>query len=937
MGSDAFLSHCPARWTVVALLLLGFALRMHDLTGTPPGIDGDEAFYYLDATYLLLGHFKIYFPTNFGHEPMFIYLLALAVRLFGGHAFTLRYTSVMGGMLTLAAGYALGRRLFNRHVAFVTLALLATLPWPVFSTRLGLRAFTLLMMSVFSLYTLWRALYNHSWRWAIASGICNGLTLYTYPSSRVFPAVGILWLLALVVLDRRQVTANWQRIAGVIGLAALVALPLVIYEIRNPEIVNQRLYTMGGPVQELQRGDFSGLTANIRKTLGMFTIQGDPEPRWDPASRPVFDPFTGALFYVGVAVALWRWRRPAYSLVLIWLLIMLSPVVLTSGAPSFLRAIGAVFPILAFPGIGLDWLLGWLRRYLPTVDPPVGFAPAILLGALGLGAVTLSVLFGPWRTSSTIMSAYESDLYLAARYLDNTPRPANTNVFVLAQYASDNAQVIFNLQSKQPGAARFTSDFVWPAADAPTWYLFSQESLPDETTRAWLGAPPVYRAADNAGHTVLEIYQLSAPPKPPEPTIPVRAWYDQLADLIGVSYQPATFGRGASGEALLFWRVRHDLRFDPTDPPYIRLRLTSKGLIWSEAGGLLSFPPTQWRTDDVWVQRIPIAIPSDMPPGAIKPEIGISTQRGAWPVIPNDENLARTQFVLPAVEITGQPTASELPPAGAVRFGETLALLDAHTLPQAVPGGPIAIKTTWQALRDVDHDYALEIQLVKSDGVQMTLPSQILWQDVYPTHNWRQGERVTSNDFFLTPPDTQAGEYQASIRVAGADGRPLGDGKWVGVGSVQIFGRPHTFTLPPVEATVNAEFGHVARLIGYRLDLSEAQPGGSIKLTLVWQAAQPSGVPLKVFTHLYDMQNTIQVYAQHDGEPDNGNAPTSLWLPDEYIEDEHMIPLDPSLPSGDYRLGVGMYDPGPLQRLTVPFGGETTNVIILAQIRLPVR
>src|SRR3990172_8431932 len=116
MRPGAASSSRPIRWAVVALLLLGFVLRMRDLIGTPPGIDGDEAFYYLDAAHVLQGQFKIYFPTNFGQEPMFIYLTALSIRLFGHHAFALRYTPVMGGMFALAAGYALGHRLFNRRV-----------------------------------------------------------------------------------------------------------------------------------------------------------------------------------------------------------------------------------------------------------------------------------------------------------------------------------------------------------------------------------------------------------------------------------------------------------------------------------------------------------------------------------------------------------------------------------------------------------------------------------------------------------------------------------------------------------------------------------------------------------------------------------------------------------------------------------------------------
>ena len=72
----------------------------------------------------------------------------------------------------------------------------------------------------------------------------------------------------------------------------------------------QQLVTIGA-VSALQKGDAGPLLANIRDTLGMFTFRGDPVWRYNIAGRPVFDPLVGALFYLGLLVALWRVRRAA--------------------------------------------------------------------------------------------------------------------------------------------------------------------------------------------------------------------------------------------------------------------------------------------------------------------------------------------------------------------------------------------------------------------------------------------------------------------------------------------------------------------------------------------------------------------------------------------------------------------------------------------------
>ena len=192
---------------------------------------------------------------------------------------------------------------------------------------------------------------------------------------------------------------------------------------------------------------------------------------------------------------------------------------------------------------------------------------------------------------------------------------------------------------------------------------------------------------------------------------------------------------------------------------------------------------------------------------------------------------------------------------------------------------------------------------------------------------------MAENSLVAVPPEAEAGVYQVRIRVVDASGQPLGDGRWLEVGQSQVSGRARVFTLPPVDVAIDAEFGDVARLVGYRLGLDDARPGGSIALTLVWQAVQPSDLSLKVFAHLYNAEDGIA--AQHDGIPASGAAPTTGWLPGEYVEDEHVIALDPALPPGEYRLGVGLYDAELLQRVSVRSNGSVSDALLLTQVRLP--
>ena len=51
------------------------------------------------------------------------------------------------------------------------------------------------------------------------------------------------------------------------------------------------------------------------------------------------------------------------------------------------------------------------------------------------------------------------------------------------------------------------------------------------------------------------------------------------------------------------------------------------------------------------------------------------------------------------------------------------------------------------------------------------------------------------------------------------------------------------------------------------------------------------------------------ILGQDDGPPGGGQAPVRGWLPGEYVTDERSLRVPPDLADGEYRLGVGFYDP----------------------------
>ena len=63
------------RLSLLAIILLAFLLRTWELHRLPPGLYFDEAFNAIDATGVVDGIARpIFFPGNYGREPIFLYL-----------------------------------------------------------------------------------------------------------------------------------------------------------------------------------------------------------------------------------------------------------------------------------------------------------------------------------------------------------------------------------------------------------------------------------------------------------------------------------------------------------------------------------------------------------------------------------------------------------------------------------------------------------------------------------------------------------------------------------------------------------------------------------------------------------------------------------------------------------------------------------------------
>ncbi len=123
---------------------------------------------------------------------------------------------------------------------------------------------------------------------------------------------------------------------------------------------------------------------------------------------------------------------------------------------------------------------------------------------------------------------------------------------------------------------------------------------------------------------------------------------------------------------------------------------------------------------------------------------------------------------------------------------------------------------------------------------------------------------------------------------------------------------PPEADLSQIQTVTRVDFGAPGqpvemRLLGYDLDTRAAYPGGSVGVTLYWEALQPMERDWSVFVHLQDEAGIV--VAQRDTYPGLGLLATRKLRPGQTFADSYVIPLEGTLYSpARVEVRVGLYN-----------------------------
>lgn len=375
---------------LAAILLVGAFLRLYRIADYMTFL-GDEGRDVIVVRRLLVeGHPPLIGPgTSIGNMylgPIYYYMMAPALLLAGFSPAGPAIQIAVLGVITIFFVWFVAREWFGRYAAFIAASLYAIASTIIVFSRSSWNPNIMPFFALLCIYSIWKIWREHKWGWLIVLGISFAFVLQShYLGLLLAPTFFVFWLLTCLKVRKSENSKYFIRYTTYsAALFVLLMSPLVIFDARHNWINFNAMKTFFTERQT---------TVSLRPWNAI------------PNSWPTFEKATTRLIagtnitvggwmalilILGLLFLLIRTRKPAYSLLAVWLgfaflglglykqqiydhyygFFFAAPFLLLGGIGEYLIAknrqvlklsVGAVFTVLVFVN-----LLNNPFRYMPN-------------------------------------------------------------------------------------------------------------------------------------------------------------------------------------------------------------------------------------------------------------------------------------------------------------------------------------------------------------------------------------------------------------------------------------------------------------------------------------------------------------------------------------------------------------------------------------------
>lgn len=384
--------HKPAKTIVnrnlfiALILIIASILRFYKLTQSPPSINWDEASIGYNAYSVLKtgkDEWGTLMPVSFKafgeHKlPGMIYASIPAITLFGLNEFSLRITPVIIGLLAIYFMYKFTSELTNEKTGLIAAFLMAISPWHIHISRISFEAGLALLFIELSLLYFVKSLKNT--KYLYHTTIFAIFSIYTYNSAKI--VIPILTLVYLLLFTQRL--KNKKHIIGSALIGFILLLPIfsqltaentIRWDIVNFAAQPGYTYTI-----ELARNNFKGpilagkiihnqythytyhLTSNALKHFApsFLFLKGDSNTQRSIQNYGLLHLLEAPLVIYGIYLLMRK--KKLLKLILPLLIVTVIPGSITVDAPSALRSLNLIIPILFIESLGVVALVNQFKK-----------------------------------------------------------------------------------------------------------------------------------------------------------------------------------------------------------------------------------------------------------------------------------------------------------------------------------------------------------------------------------------------------------------------------------------------------------------------------------------------------------------------------------------------------------------------------------------------
>jgi len=905
------------------------------------------------------------------HPPLYYYLLHFWMSWSGQSEFSLRFLSLIPGVLLVPAIFLLARRLISEATGWIVALLTSASPVYLWYSQEARMYMLIVLLTVLSSYFLWRWTERPSRRLWIAMTVCNVLALYLHFYASFIVAFQLLYFF---VWWTRQET-RWRVLLIGTASAVLVGatyLPWARFGFERLQ-ADESYFEGTLPLSEVLRKTFimfstghtmleieALLPAAIFVLLAVFGWFVAGRLRRDSLPSLDENPFRQAL-KTGAAARLFLLLYLTVPFILLY--------AVSYGRPKFhpRYLLIASPPFLILLAAALAFMIVLFQRSLQADFRSRVFAlslvgaASVLVASVTLGAVW-NLYTDPRFSKDDFRGAVTA--IRANRGADEPTILVSGHMFPIYSYYDPGGHWVALPDSPTLSTARVLGYNVANDLNAAlrgkngAWLLLWQNEVVDPG-----GFVPTIldgqatRLPQPQSFWGVQLLHYRIRPGTvffdrPQIQHPAATNYGGQIQLLGYNL-PAAAAAADKGLALtLYWRALADLTKDYQVA--LRVRDAEGHLLGTldARPATYNYSTSRWKNGDILFGNFVVPLEPGTAPGKYRLEVTIYSADApeGLDILDTSANPAGKVVSLTGLQIdraSVPPSLDKLKPTHVLHFTftNTLEMLGFDQDPaHGEPGDPVYLTVYWRALSTPPVDLNVRFELSRGGGGPDDFAGDPAAPLVaaYPTSAWKKGEVVRAQYTFYIPVDAAAGESAFRLVVVDRNNRRLSAP--VGLGELRIDPSTRVFRAPAARVTDVVRFGPGIQLYGYDLaptpvmsgtivGLTTVTAGQLLRVTLYWRPVQRTpGTSYSVFVHM--LRDGAPILAQRDSVPANGTRPTPTWIPGEYISDSYDLKVPRDAPPGRYILEVGLFDPVTGIRLST---GATASSTTAARLGVQVQ